>query len=173
MMTYATESASAAETFKLGQHLGRTLRAGQVIALHGDLGAGKTVLTQGIAAGLGVQGRVTSPTFTLVGEYVCASGDVLIHVDCYRLGSPTQQDGSLEAAFFGLDELLDRTDTIVIIEWAERVAALLPSDHLQITLCYDMAMPEKRQISLTAHGPQSASVVAQLMMTQNSIDKRD
>lgn len=166
-MMYAIETTSAAETFLLGQRLGRIVRAGQVIALHGDLGAGKTVLTQGIAVGLGIPARVTSPTFTLVSEYTNASGDALIHVDCYRLGSPTQPDGSLEATFFGLEELLDRTDAIVIIEWAERVAALLPSDHLQIALTYDATYPEKRQIVFTAYGTQSDAIVAQMAITQN------
>lgn len=162
MLTFTTTTHSAAETFHLGQQLGQTVQAGQVIALHGDLGAGKTVLTQGLAHGLGITARVTSPTFTLVGEYPRPHGGWLIHTDCYRLGSPTQEDGSLEAAFFGMEEILDRNDAIVVIEWAERVASLLPPDYLQITLSYDQATPEERKIALMAHGPQSAQVLARL-----------
>ncbi len=162
MLTFTTITHSAAETFQLGQQLGQSVQAGQVIALHGDLGAGKTVLTQGLANGLGITARVTSPTFTLVGEYPRPAGGWLIHTDCYRLGSPTQADGSLEAAFLGMEELLDRTDAVVVIEWAERVATLLPPDYLQITLSYDPARPEARQIVFTAHGPQSGQVVAQM-----------
>lgn len=161
-VTYTLQTASAATTFALGQRLALHLRSGQVIALHGDLGAGKTVLTQGIAAALGITARVTSPTFTLVSEYTRPDGDLLIHIDCYRLGSPTQTDGSLEAAFFGLDEIVERTDAIVIIEWAELVASLLPSDYLEITLRYDGVMPEHRQIDFLAHGPLSAAVIAGL-----------
>ena len=158
-MTYTISTHSTAETFGLGQHLGRLLPSGQVLALQGDLGAGKTVLTQGIAQGLGITARVTSPTFTLVSEYTRPNGDLLIHIDCYRLGSPTQTDGSLEATFFGLEEIVDRSDAIVVIEWAERVAPLLPPDYLQINLSYDRATPDQRQIQLMAHGPQSAQVV--------------
>jgi len=162
MLTFTTTTASAAETFQLGQQLGQCLSSGQVIALHGDLGAGKTILTQGLAAGLGITARVTSPPFTLVNEYPLPNGSWLLHIDCYRLGSPTQEDGALEAAFFGMEEILDRTDAIVVIEWAERVAALLPPDYLQITLSYHPTTPEERQIVFTAHGPQSALVVEQM-----------
>ena len=162
MITYTTTTHSSTETFALGQRLGRALESGQVVALHGDLGAGKTVLTQGIAVGLGITTRVTSPTFTLVSEYQRANGDLLIHIDCYRLGSPTQDDGALEALSFGLEEIVDRADAIVVIEWAERVATLLPADHLQVALRYADATPEERQVVFTAQGPQSAVVVEQL-----------
>lgn len=162
MAIFTATTHSTAETFQLGQRLGQNIQAGQVIALHGDLGAGKTVLTQGLAHGLGITARVTSPTFTLVSEYLCPNGGWLIHIDCYRLGGSPQQDGSLEAAFFGMEEILDRTDAIVVIEWAERVAALLPSDSLQVTLSYNQATPEERQIVFTAYGPQSAQVVEQM-----------
>jgi len=161
-MTYTATTHSSTETFALGQRLGQCLRAGQVVALHGDLGAGKTVLTQGIATGLGITTRVTSPTFTLVSEYQRANGELLIHIDCYRLGSPTQADGALEARFFGLEEIVDRSDAIVVIEWAERVATLLPADHLQITLSYASSMLEQRQVAFTAHGTQSAAVIEQM-----------
>ena len=75
---------SAAETQELGQQLGRFLQPGHVIALVGDLGAGKTCLAQGIARGLGVENPVTSPTFIIISEYRTASGAVLYHIDCYR-----------------------------------------------------------------------------------------
>ena len=78
MTTYTTTTHSSTETFALGQRLGRALESGQVVALHGDLGAGKTVLTQGIALGLGITTRVTSPTFTLVSEYQRANGEQLM-----------------------------------------------------------------------------------------------
>lgn len=165
-LRYTTETTSAAITRELGRRLGQQLQSGQVIALHGDLGAGKTVFTQGIAAGLGIHARVTSPTFTLVGEYARPDGDWLIHIDCYRLGSPTEADGSPEAELFGLDEIVERTDAIVIIEWAERVARLLPSDYLEITLQYDNTAPERRQIRFVAHGPLSQAVITGLPQEQ-------
>lgn len=163
-INYTTTTHSATATFALGQQLGRLLHSGQVLALQGDLGAGKTVLTQGIAQALGITTRVTSPTFTLVNEYTRPNGDQLIHIDCYRLGSPTQNDGAAEATFFGLEEIVERSDAIVIIEWAERVAALLPTDYLQISLSYDLATPEQRQIQVVAHGPQSAQIIERLPM---------
>lgn len=172
MLTFTTTTHAAAETFQLGQQLGQRVHSGQVIALHGDLGAGKTVLTQGLANGLGITARVTSPTFTLVGEYQRPNGDWLIHIDCYRLGSPTQEDGALEAAFFGMEEILDRSDAIVVIEWAERIAPLLPVDYLQINLSYDQATPEDRQLTFIAHGPQSAEVMEQMRKEDKSVAAR-
>ncbi|MCE7983615.1 MAG: tRNA (adenosine(37)-N6)-threonylcarbamoyltransferase complex ATPase subunit type 1 TsaE [Caldilinea sp. CFX5] len=173
MLTFTTTTYSAAETFQLGQQLGQSVQAGQVIALHGDLGAGKTVLTQGLANGLGITARVTSPTFTLVGEYPRPSGEWLIHIDCYRLGSPTQEDGSLEAAFFGMEEILDRADAIVVIEWAEQVAALLPPDYLQITLHDDQTAPEQRQLRFIAHGSRSKGVIKQLQAIRTITEHTD
>lgn len=171
LMTYTITTHSAAETFTLGQHLGPLLHSGQVIALQGELGAGKTVLTQGIAHGLGIKARVTSPTFTLVSEYTRADGDRLLHIDCYRLGSLPQADGALEAVFFGLEEIVERDDAIVVIEWAERVAALLPPDYLQISLSYDRTTPEQRQIQFIAHGLPSAQVIEQLQMAYATGDQ--
>ena len=161
-MTYTLTTHSAAETFRLGQQVGRLLPSGQVLALQGDLGAGKTVLTQGIAQGLGITARVTSPTFTLVSQYTRPDGDLLLHLDCYRLGSPEQADGALEATFFGLEEIVDRRDAVVVIEWAERVASLRPPDYHQISLSYDQATPDQRQIQFLAHGPQSATIIERL-----------
>jgi tRNA threonylcarbamoyladenosine biosynthesis protein TsaE len=105
-------SHSPAETLELGEAWGRAARSGLVIALSGDLGAGKTQLTKGIAHGLGVTGRVHSPTFTLVNEYV--GGRLpLFHVDLYRLDTPDQ------IITAGLEEYFSPTG-VSVIEWAER-----------------------------------------------------
>ena len=113
------------DTLKFGQELGSLLQAGDVIALIGDLGAGKTTLTQGIALGLGVTDRVTSPTFTLVQEY---KGRVpLFHFDPYRLERPE------DVYDFGFEEYMERGG-VVVVEWADKVVALLPSDRLTLTL---------------------------------------
>ncbi len=112
-------SHSPAETFAYGRSLGETLRAGDVVALDGELGAGKTHFVKGIAAGLGCAGDVTSPTFTLVHEY--AGGRLpLFHFDFYRLES---EDETLR---IGLDDYLGEGG-VVVIEWAGKFPALLPA----------------------------------------------
>lgn len=106
-------SHSPAETEALGEKLGRVARRGLVLALNGDLGAGKTQLVKGLARGLGVTARVHSPTFTLVNEY--GGGRMkLFHLDLYRLETPTQ---ILSA---GIEEFLS-PDGVAVIEWAERL----------------------------------------------------
>lgn len=111
MGTYISHS--PAETEALGEKFGRHAQSGLVIALSGDLGAGKTQFVRGLARGLGVTGRVHSPTFTLVNEY--AGGRLrLFHLDLYRLETPEQ---ILSA---GIEEFL-RPDGVVVIEWAERI----------------------------------------------------
>ena len=113
-------SHSPNDTFLLGRQLAETFRGGEVIALDGDLGAGKTHFVKGLAAGLGYTGDVTSPTFTLVHEY--PGGRLpLFHFDFYRLES----EG--EALRIGLDEYLE-FGGIAAIEWAGKFPALLPRD---------------------------------------------
>jgi tRNA threonylcarbamoyladenosine biosynthesis protein TsaE len=107
-------SHSPAETEALGEKFGRAAERGLVIALSGDLGAGKTQFVKGLARGLGVTARVHSPTFTLVNEY--GGGRLkLFHLDLYRLETPAQ---ILSA---GIGEFLS-TDGVTVIEWAERIA---------------------------------------------------
>lgn len=109
---------SVAETLAYGVRIGAGVRKGEVLALCGDLGAGKTHFTKGVAAGLGAPVSVTSPTFTLVHEY--RGGRLpLFHFDFYRLESTE------EALRLGLDEYLDG-DGVTIIEWADKFPRLLP-----------------------------------------------
>ena len=117
-------SHSLAETESLGESFGRAAKHGLVIALSGELGAGKTQLVKGLARGLGITARVHSPTFTLVNEY--AGGRLrLFHLDLYRLKSPAQ---ILSA---GLEEFL-QPDGVAVVEWAERIYDLrLTIDHLR------------------------------------------
>jgi tRNA threonylcarbamoyladenosine biosynthesis protein TsaE len=108
-----TISRSPAETEALGEKFGRTVERGQVIALSGDLGAGKTQFVRGLARGLGIAGRVHSPTFTLVNEY--GGGRLkLFHLDLYRLETAEQ----IRSA--GIEEYLS-PDGVSVIEWAERL----------------------------------------------------
>jgi tRNA threonylcarbamoyladenosine biosynthesis protein TsaE len=141
-------SHSAAQTQRLGAHLGALLAAGDVLLLEGGLGAGKTVFAQGIAQGLGVEDPVTSPTFVLVHEY---EGRVpLYHADLYRLG------GAAEATTIGLEEYL-WGDGVTLIEWPDRALSLVPPDHLVITL--RPISDTKRSIRLTPHGLRLSQVV--------------
>ena len=109
-------SHSPAETESLGERWGRDAQSGLVVALSGDLGAGKTQLVRGFARGLGVSTRVHSPTFTLVNEYT--GGRLkLFHLDLFRLETPEQVHGA------GIEEFL-QPDGVAVIEWAERIWGL-------------------------------------------------
>lgn len=147
----------AAGTQAVGEALAAVIAAGQVIALRGDLGAGKTTFVQGLGRGLGAQGRVSSPTFILVNEYATSSGLRLVHIDAYRLGAAAHN----EAGSIGLDELLDAAEAVVAIEWAELVADLLPADRLLLDLYY-LPDGDRRLLRFIALGPQSAAALQAL-----------
>ncbi len=151
---------SADETRALGETIGRLLRGGDVLALVGNLGAGKTTFTQGIGAGLGIKGYMRSPTFTLVNEYELANGEVLFHLDGYRLGE-TLDEAMLEAESFGMEYLFDDERAVIIVEWADRVATILPPDRLQATIEYVEEI-EDRLFILRASGPRSQALLEQL-----------
>lgn len=120
-------SHSINQTQRCGSQLAQLLMPGVVILLEGDLGAGKTTFTKGLARGLGVEGYVNSPTFTLVNEY---EGRLPVyHLDCYRL------ENGKEALDFGIEEYL-YGDGVTIIEWPERISEILPSDCIRVSLSY-------------------------------------
>jgi tRNA threonylcarbamoyladenosine biosynthesis protein TsaE len=125
----------AGQMVELGVRLGRRLRRGDVVLLHGDLGAGKTTLAQGIARGLGVAGPVQSPTFTLVAEYDARLADGtparLYHLDLYRLTDPEELDT------FGYESYLAPADGVTLVEWPERAADRLPDAYLLISIMHD------------------------------------
>jgi tRNA threonylcarbamoyladenosine biosynthesis protein TsaE len=134
-------SHSEAQTRRLGARLGKLLSGGEVIALQGELGTGKTRWAQGMGQGLQVGVHVTSPTFTLVNEY---HGRLpLYHVDMYRINQ------AAEALAFGLEDYL-YGDGVCVIEWAERVAEILPPDRLWIT--FHHLDDAKRRITIHADG---------------------
>jgi tRNA threonylcarbamoyladenosine biosynthesis protein TsaE len=145
--------ADAAATAAAGEALGRVARGGDVIALVGELGAGKTSFTRGLAIGAGVDpDDVASPTFALVNEY--ASRRVAVaHADLYRLERERELDE------IGWDDLVERRDAVVAIEWADRFASRLPADHLRITLAYD-ERGDARVLEATATGARSAALLA-------------
>ena len=146
MMTeYTLLSTSPEATFQFGKMLGEALRAGDVVALRGDLGAGKTCCAQGIAVGLGVPDRlmVTSPTFTLIQEY---QGRLPVyHFDAYRLEQEEELDElGFEEYFYG--------EGITLIEWAERIPSYLPETYFEV--CLRIAPDFSRAIRLAAVGKQ-------------------
>jgi tRNA threonylcarbamoyladenosine biosynthesis protein TsaE len=132
-----------AETRAIGRALGRAAAPGTVIALTGELGAGKTQLAKGVAEGLDVATVVNSPTFVLMNEHVGRLR--LYHVDAYRLTDPE------EAVDAGLID--DRqADGVVVVEWADRLDGLLPLDRLDVAISADDADPSVRTLRWTAHG---------------------
>lgn len=147
---------SRAETESLGQAIGRGVKGGEVLALIGELGAGKTALVRGIAAGLGVPPvSVSSPTFVMIHEY---RGRLpLIHVDLYRLHT------NAEAESIGMQDYFTG-QAIIVIEWADRFPTLLPEDRLEVRLTHRSLATRKAQ--LTAHGPQSLALLTQIKQAQ-------
>ncbi len=140
--SFEFESTNPEMTQAFGAALGSCVEAGQVLALEGDLGAGKTKLVQGLAHGLDVTESVNSPTFILANEYY--SGRLpLYHIDAYRVAD------AVEARSFGLDDYLNG-DGVTVIEWAERVEPALPRERLWITLEY--LSETARRVRVTASG---------------------
>ena len=132
-------------TRALGGALAGGLQSGDVIVLSGDLGTGKTVFAQGVAAGLGVTERVVSPTFAIAREY--AGRLPLHHLDVYRL------EHVQEAIDLGLDELFE--DAVTLIEWGDGVRDLLPADRLEVELALapaHAATEDTRHITITPFG---------------------
>ncbi|TYO96193.1 tRNA (adenosine(37)-N6)-threonylcarbamoyltransferase complex ATPase subunit type 1 TsaE [Desulfallas thermosapovorans] len=148
------ETNSAGETVRLGTILGGLLQAGDVITLNGDLGAGKTCFTSGVARGLGINRRVTSPTFTLINEY---NGRLpFYHLDVYRLTSPEElEDLGYEEYFYG--------SGVTIIEWAEQIERYLPSERLDIFIEKRPANEEGRILKLIPRGIRHNKLVEELM----------
>lgn len=139
-MKYSFVSKGPEDTREFGIRLGKNLMPGHVVCLEGELGAGKTVLTGGIAEGLGLDCSVTSPTYTLINEY---PGRVpLYHIDLYRL-----EDGE-EFYYIGGEELL-YSQGISVIEWASRAEDLLPEDCIWIRISALEEAESSRLIELT------------------------
>lgn len=124
------ESLSPEDTYALGKQLGETAGPGTVVCLNGDLGVGKTVFTQGFAAGLGILEPVNSPTFTIVQQY--EDGRLpLYHFDVYRIGDISEMDEvGYEDCFFG--------EGVSLIEWSQLVEEILPEHRVEVTIEKDL-----------------------------------
>lgn len=137
MKTFATTSAQ--ETSDLGRMFAATLKPGDVVAIVGNLGSGKTQFVQGACAGLGVNGHVSSPTFTIINEYVAPCGPVA-HIDLYRIGSRS------ELADTGVEEYFNER-TVCFIEWAETILDLLPPAHYLVRIT-QVGSDNEREITI-------------------------
>jgi len=145
-------SASEEDTRKLGERLGQLLRRGDIVLLSGDLGTGKTCLTQGIGRGLACQGQVNSPSFVLMNEY--EGRERLYHVDLYRIEDVEELDD------LGLWDYAEKG--VLVIEWPERGAELLPGDGLVIELRAGDLGPRSRSLRFTPRGPRGEELVESL-----------
>lgn len=152
--SFCCDSQSPAQSEKLGCALADAVTPGLTVALNGELGAGKTALVRSVCGQLGVAAdRVNSPTFVLLQLYVDGRLPVA-HFDTYRLG-----DIDEFLAIGGEDYLLDE-ETVCFVEWAERIADVLPSDHLQIDIAH--TGESSRRYQFTATGPVSRAVLQRL-----------
>jgi len=133
---------SATETMIWAQKVASGFKGGEVISLEGDLGAGKTVIVKGIAQGLGVIEVVNSPTFVLMKVYGCNNKSIkhLVHVDAYRLGKAS------ELLDIGLGDYLGNKETVVLIEWGDKVKKILPAKTIRFILKH--LSPDSRQIDV-------------------------
>lgn len=131
---------SVEATWALAARLARELRPGDVICLEGDLGAGKTTFTQGLAAALKVKGRVTSPTFCLVQEH--QGEQLLVHMDLYRLNDEN------DVLSIGWEDYLSR-GAILAVEWPERAGSLIPEDAIHIVFTHLEGGEERRRIVIS------------------------
>ena len=138
MNTEKIITSSYTETEEAGFKLAQTLQFGSVVLLFGNLGAGKTVFSRGFARGLGITEPVSSPTYTIVQEYDVPGGGRLYHLDLYRIS------GVESALAFGVDEFLDDSRAISLIEWPMRIDGILPENCIKVTLNH--LDDEKREI---------------------------
>ena len=143
---------SPQESESLGEQIGRLLHPGDVVLLSGTLGAGKTCLTRGLAHGWGAVEQPTSPTFTLINEYHRSKdgSEVFYHADCYRM------ENAGDAISAGIEDLF-AGDGIIVIEWPERIEALLPEQYLLVEIEADS--PDTRRLRITACGEQPSQLL--------------
>ncbi len=149
---FSVITSSQEQTWRIGELLGARLGAGDLVCLYGDLGAGKTSFSYGIALGLGVQEQyISSPTFTFVNEY---RGRIpFYHIDLYRLKDPRELES------IGFEEYID-SDGATVIEWAERAEDDLPAECLSVYLSY--VNNHSREIGFLAEGERYEKLLADL-----------
>jgi tRNA threonylcarbamoyladenosine biosynthesis protein TsaE len=134
-MSETVTTTSPGQTIDLGRSFASRLHPGDVVAILGDLGTGKTRFVMGVCDALGASGHVASPTFTLINEYPAPFGSV-VHVDMYRIGSRA------ELRELGIEEYFDARH-VCLIEWAESILDLLPSEHYQVEIAHGVTEHER------------------------------
>lgn len=150
-MNITIQSEEAMKAF--GERLGGLLRGGECIELIGDVGAGKTTLTKGIAAGLGITETIQSPTFTINRVYDTPAGLQLNHYDFYRLSDPGIMADELA-------ETVATPSAIIVIEWGDVVGSILPDDHLRVTI--ESPQETERILTLEPSGPRATKLIEAL-----------
>ena len=138
---------------QLGEKLGELLSGGEVFELIGDVGAGKTTFTKGLAVGMKIDEVIQSPTFTISRVYTTPSGLELRHYDFYRLN----EAGIMASE---LAESIDQPDVVTIVEWAKAVESVLSSDRIRVAI--SATSDEERQVEITAQGSRSARILEEL-----------
>jgi tRNA threonylcarbamoyladenosine biosynthesis protein TsaE len=154
LKTVSFISSSPSATLRLGRSIGERLEEGSIIALIGELGCGKTLMTRGICMGLGVSERlVNSPTFAFVNEY---QGRLpVFHIDLYRLDNLTEELG------IGILDYLNRgASGVIIVEWAEKMRSLLPESYLEVQ--FEVLAARTRRIVLTGKGDRFIHLIEEL-----------
>lgn len=155
-------STSPEETQSLGREIGRLIEPGDVILLTGDLGTGKTCLVQGMAWGIGYPGYAASPSFVLMREY--RGRLTLYHADLYRI------ENAAEAADLNFEECLIGGGALAV-EWAEKVPAAFPPEHLRIMLSH--LDPSRRRIRFEPHGPRYRELIGRLRKAFGSLENKE
>jgi tRNA threonylcarbamoyladenosine biosynthesis protein TsaE len=146
------DSEGEEHTLALGRRLGAALSGGDIVAIKGELGAGKTVLVRGICEGLGLKQRTRSPSYTFMNRY---RGPVdVYHIDLYRVGSLE------DLATLGWEEAV-RDDSVALIEWAERLGPLLPEASMEVHIA--VTGEEARRIRFTPHTDEHAKVIDEIL----------
>ena len=158
-MRFDVRTETADETRAVGASLAHLLKAGDMVILVGDLGAGKTTLVQGLGAALGVRGRVTSPTYIVSRVHRSQeAGPDLIHVDAYRV------EDDLDMETVDLEASLE--DSVTVVEWGQGKADRLSADRFELTLQFDGEDEDVRKISLVALGGEPERRLAEWMQTR-------
>ncbi|GGL62788.1 tRNA (adenosine(37)-N6)-threonylcarbamoyltransferase complex ATPase subunit type 1 TsaE [Sporolactobacillus putidus] len=148
---------SPEETMAFSEKIAGYLRSGDVLTLSGDLGAGKTVFTKGLARGLGISEQISSPTFTIVKEHT--GGRVpLYHMDVYRISDDED---------IGLEDYFDR-EGIAVIEWAENIPSWLPEDYLSVAI--KRIDDHDRELTLIPHGRRVESLYREILENERTCD---
>lgn len=164
---YRLDLPTSAHTTEFGRHLSTILRAGDLVVLTGDLGAGKTTLTQGIGSGLGVRGRISSPTFIIARTHAATGpGPALVHVDAYRLRSLAEVDD------LDLDTTL--AEAVTVVEWGAGLVEGLAEDRLEIIIHRVRGAggdvgEQPRWATISAHGTRWADVAPEVLTGRTDV----